>query len=73
MESDRENLAIKSCLLITCLAFGLLLLTFTCTNLNRSLNLEDDNPYEEIIEKVIESQFDVDVDLTPESEEPTQR
>ena len=36
-----------------------------CSYLNHSLGLKDDNLGEQIIEEVIQSEFGVDIDLTP--------
>lgn len=66
---DRKNEVLKISILTLCLIFGILLLLMTCTNVNTTLGLDDDNVYEETIEKVIKSQFDLDVDLTPNSPE----
>lgn len=40
-----------------------------CSSINRRMGLKDDNFVEEVVEKVIESELGVDVDLTPFSPE----
>lgn len=41
----------------------------SCSHLNRSLDLEDDNEFEEFTEVIIETKTGVRIDLTPKSPE----
>lgn len=47
------------------LLINMIFLLCSCSYLNTSLGLKDDNLGEEIIEKMIEHEFGVDIDLTP--------
>jgi hypothetical protein len=40
-----------------------------CSWLNKQFNLKDDHPLENLLEKVIESETGIEVDLTPEEGE----
>jgi len=50
------------------LSFFCTLICFGC-GINQCFGLKDDNPIEEVIEKVIESQTGIEIDLTPFSPE----
>lgn len=41
----------------------------SCSYVNKQLGLSDDNVFEEKIEEVISDQFNIDIDLTSDSEE----
>jgi len=54
------------------IAIGLVLMGTTfgaCSYINGKVGLKDDGPIEEFVEKQIENQIGIDIDLTPESEE----
>lgn len=40
-----------------------------CSYANKKMNLEDDHPAEELLERVIKNETGVDVDLSPSSKE----
>lgn len=42
----------------------------SCSYLNKQFNLPNDNPIEESIELIIQTQSGVQIDLTPQSPEP---
>lgn len=44
-------------------------ITGGCSYLNKRFNVEDDNIIEETVEKIIEKQTGLDLDLTPNSKE----
>lgn len=48
---------------------AILLVAVGCSKINQWFGLKDDNPIEEITEKVIESKTGLDIDLTPASPE----
>lgn len=52
--------------IIALIAVGILIFD-GCARLNRRLNLENDNIFEELIEEIIESETGLDIDLTPSS------
>lgn len=49
--------------------FSMILLLSSCSYINSSLGLSDDNLGEELIELGLKSQTGIDVDLTPSSPE----
>ena len=48
---------------------ALMMVTGGCTMINKILEIDDDNPVEELAEEIIKAQTGIDIDLTPESEE----
>jgi hypothetical protein len=56
----------KRTLFLLCICVSVL---GACSWANRKLSIEDDHPIEQIIEAVIQDQLDLEIDLTPESED----
>lgn len=61
---------IKSFIMGAVVSFVVILCAFgACTAVNDYVGLEDDNIIEEFVEKQIENQVGIDIDLSPESDE----
>jgi len=45
------------------------MLLYSCSYINRKLGLNDDNLFEEFIEKQVENKTGINVDLTPKTKE----
>lgn len=50
------------------LAIGVILLLPSCSELNKKVGLKDDNDVEQRLEKLIEDETGIKVDLTPQAE-----
>lgn len=52
------------------LIFSIFIIIFTgaCTKINKYFGLKDDNDVEQMVEKVIEDETGLEVDLTPEKD-----
>ena len=72
MISKLKNLLIKYKDKIMYIAFIISILALVlggCQYLNYKIGLADDHPLEEMIEKKIEDEIGLDIDLTPDSKE----